>query len=85
MGGLPSAQNIDAIQDSEVLMVEQAAREKMLEAIPKMERFFRLLLEGKYIATQQRINDSLTSSAEERDLTFIKRIPHWSDRYPSKT
>jgi CRP-like cAMP-binding protein len=84
LSGLPSGQNIDAMQDSEVLMLEQAAREKMLEAVPKMERFFRLLLEGKYVATQRRINDTLTASAEERYLGFIRTYPALVQEIPQQ-
>ena len=38
--------NIDAVENSEVLLLDKAARDKMLETIPKMERFFRIILEN---------------------------------------
>jgi CRP-like cAMP-binding protein len=70
-----STHNIDALEDSKVLLLEREARDKMFETVPKMERFFRLLLESNYVATHKRINDSLTDSAEERYLAFIKTYP----------
>ena len=73
--GSPSTHNIDALQDSEVLLLEHSARDKLLEAVPKMERFFRLLLEANYIATHRRIDESLSASAEERYLAFVKAYP----------
>ncbi len=73
--GLPSKVNIDALQDSEILLLEKSAREEMLNNCPKMERLFRLQIEAGYAATQQRIVDSLSSSAEERYLKFIKAYP----------
>jgi CRP-like cAMP-binding protein len=75
LSGLPAKYNIDALQDSEVLMLEKSARDELLDKCPKMERFFRLLIEANHVATHQRIADSLISSAEERYLKFIKTYP----------
>ena len=82
LSGTPSTQNIDALQDSDLLLLEKTARENMLEALPKMERFFRLLQEANYIATQRRINESLSASAEERYLAFIKTYPALVEAVP---
>ena len=80
--GLPANYNIDALQDSEVLLLEKPAREELLKNCPKMERFFRLLIEANHIATQQRIADSLSASAEERYLKFIKTYPKLFEQVP---
>ena len=82
LSGAPSTHNIDALQDSELLLLEKPSREKLFEAIPKMERFFRLLLESNYISTHKRINDSLSASAEERYLTFIRTYPRMMEEIP---
>lgn len=73
--GLPADTNIDALQDSEILLLEKSAREELLNNCPKMERFFRLLIEANHVATHQRIADNLSASAEERYLKFIKTYP----------
>jgi len=75
LSGLPSTYNIDALEDSEVLLLEKSAREKLLDSCPKMERFFRILIEANFVATQRRITESLSTSAEERYLKFIKTYP----------
>lgn len=82
ISGLPAAYNIDALQDSEVLLLERSAREELLDSCPKMERFFRLLIEANHVATQQRIADSLSASAEERYLKFIKTYPKLLEQIP---
>ncbi len=82
LSGLPSNYNIDALEDSEVLLLERSAREGLLDNCPKMERFFRLLIEANHIATQQRIADSLSASAEERYLKFIKTYPKLLEQVP---
>ena len=82
LSGLPATYNIDALQDSEVLLLEKSARDELLNACPKMERFFRLLVEANHVATQQRITDSLSASAEERYLKFIKTYPKLFEQVP---
>jgi CRP-like cAMP-binding protein len=75
LSGLPSTYNIDALEDSEVLLLEKSARNKLLDACPKMERFFRILIEANFVATQRRITESLSTSAEERYLKFVETYP----------
>jgi len=75
LSGLPSTYNIDALENSKVLLLEKSAREKLLDSCPKMERFFRILIETNFVATQRRITDSLSTSAEERYLKFVKTYP----------
>jgi CRP-like cAMP-binding protein len=82
LSGLPATNNIDALQDSEVLLLEKSAREELLDNCPKMERFFRLLIEANQIATRERITDSLGASAEERYLKFIKTYPKLFELVP---
>ena len=82
LAGTPSTTNIDALQDSDLLLLERGARERMFEAIPATERFFRLLQEANYIATHKRINDALSASAEEQYLTFLKTYPAVAEQIP---
>ena len=80
--GMPAKSNIDALQDSEVLLLEKSLREEMLDNCPTMERFFRLQIESGIVATQKRIADSLSASAEERYLKFIKAYPKIFEMVP---
>lgn len=82
LDGSPATYTIDALQDSEVLLLERTARDRLLEAVPPMERFFRLLQEANYIATHRRIQDTLSASAEERYVTFLKTYPDLVEQIP---
>ncbi len=73
--GEPSEFNIDAMEDCELLLLSRQAEEQMLEKIPKMERFFRILLQNNLIATQKRLFSSLSHTAEERYAELIKSCP----------
>ena len=75
LSGEPAEYNIDALQDSEILLLEKSARDKLLDECPKMERFFRILIESNHVANHRRITDSLSTSAEEKYLKFIKTYP----------
>lgn len=82
LSGIPSTHAIDALQDSEVLLLEKETRDAMLKAVPIMDRYFRLLLEANYVATHRRINETLSASAEERYLAFIKTYPRLVEQVP---
>ena len=82
LSGLPATYNIDALQDSEVFLLEKFERDELLNVCPKMEKFFRLLLESNYVASHQRIVDSLGASAEERYLNFINTYPKLFEQIP---
>ena len=82
LSGSPSKYNIDALQNSEVLLLEKSERDKLLDACPKMERFFRLLMEAHHVATEERVADSLSRSAEERYIKFMKTYPKIFEEIP---
>ena len=71
----PAILSIEAIADSEVLMLSYENQQLLYEKVPKFERFFRILIENALVANQQRLIDNLSSSAEERYLHFIQKYP----------
>src|SRR5215470_1911015 len=73
--GEPSTYNIDALEDCELLLLTKAAEDEMLEKIPKLERYFRILLQNSLIATQKRLVSSLSQSAEERYNELVSVCP----------
>ncbi len=82
LSGGSATMNIDAVEDSELLLLEKPARESLLAAVPKFERFFRLLLERHYLASTKRVVDSLSASAKDRYLSFLSMYPAISQRVP---
>jgi CRP-like cAMP-binding protein len=82
--GEPATSYIDALEDSELLLIDNPSFEKLQTELPKFERFFRLLLQNAYIATQRRINASLSLSAEKRYLELIGSCPTISQRVPQR-
>jgi CRP-like cAMP-binding protein len=71
----PAILNIEAIADSEILVLSRDDQQRLYEKVPKFERFFRILVENSLVANQQRLIDNLSSTAEERYLRFIAKYP----------
>jgi CRP-like cAMP-binding protein len=78
----PGNINIQAIEDSEVLLLAHSDLELLYEQIPQMERFFRQLFQRAYVSLQQRHNASQSNSAEDRYRQLIKEHPHIAARIP---
>ncbi len=73
--GKPSEYNIEALEDSELLLLNKHSEELMLEKIPKFERYFRILLQNSLVATKKRLASSLNQTAEERYNELIHDCP----------
>jgi CRP-like cAMP-binding protein len=80
--GEPSVYNIDALEDSELLLLSKHAEDEMMEKVPKMERYFRILLQNSLIATQRRLISSLSRTAEEKYNELIHSCPTIPQRVP---
>lgn len=74
--------NIQAVEDSEVLMVNSDSQEKLLVAFPKMERYFRFIYQRAYAASQMRFKYLHEFSKEESYLHFCKAQPQFVQRIP---
>jgi len=80
----PTTYFIDALEDTEILQISKANLDRLFERVPKFERFFRLILQNAFIAQQQRINQNLSFTAEQRYLDFITKHPNLEQRLSQK-
>ncbi len=80
--GEPSRFNIDALEDSELLLLSQENFEAMMAALPKMERYFRILFQNNIIAKERRLESAIASGAEERYQLFEETYPDFVQRIP---
>ncbi len=80
--GEPSSYNIEALENSELLMINKNAYDEMLSAVPKMERYLRLLIQNSLIATQRRLSGKLSLSAEENYKNLINGSSDIIQRVP---
>lgn len=73
---------IQAIENIQVLSIDRASFEALLQAVPKLERYFRLVLQKSFGASQVRIRYLFTMSAEERFHHMNKMFPEFIQRVP---
>lgn len=82
--GEPSYLFIQALEPSALLRVERRRLEQLYEQMPRMERFFRLLLARAFYTAQDRIHEEHALSVQERLLQSRKRYPWLEQRVPQK-
>ena len=78
----PSHFNIEALEDSELLLITQPSWDILLEKIPAFERYFRILIQNNLIATQRRLMGTMSETAEEKYLKLIKNFSDCIQRVP---
>lgn len=78
----PSVNNIEAYEDSEILLLSRTAYENLLEEMPKFERFFRILNQNSLIANIRRVSGTLSKTAEEKYLSLLEIYPDIVQRVP---
>ena len=80
----PGILNIDAIDDSELILLSRSDLDGLYTTIPKMERFFRILAENSLATYQHRLIDNLSLSAMERYQNFCSLYPSLIEYLPQK-
>jgi len=71
----PSQLYIQALEDSEVLLISKKDKEFAYINIPKIEKLFRVMTQKTHIALQRRIIDNLSKTADQRYIDFIQKYP----------
>ena len=84
LSGDTAVYNIEAIEDSELLLLTRQAMDEMLDQVPKMERYFRLLMQNNIVVLQRRIVGVLSLSAEEKYKRMMKLYPDILQRSPQQ-
>ena len=82
MTGAPSQYFFDAVEDSQLLLIDPPSQQLLLDHVPGYAAAFRTGLQKHSAAKDQRIVTTLTTTAEERYLEFIDRYPSLAQRVP---
>jgi len=80
--GKPANFNIDAIEDTDILMISLANYNSLLEKIPAMERYFRILYQNSLLTKDIRLMSASTHTAEEKYLALAHSHPDLIQRVP---
>ncbi|WP_188931307.1 Crp/Fnr family transcriptional regulator [Dyadobacter endophyticus] len=82
--GKESRYHIEALEDTQLLQITKPDLDLLYEKVPKMERFFRILLQNAFIAHMERIDQSLSLDAAGRYQHFVRKYPAFGQRIPQK-
>lgn len=80
----PSVYNIDAWEDTELLTLKHDDLLQILN-IPAIKEMFWQMNQSNYIASQKRLNYSITLPAKERYEELLKNYPDFVQRFPQHT
>lgn len=78
----PAQLNVQCIESSVLAQLSYEDLQYLYIAIPKMERFFRLIIQNGFIAAQKRIIGNHSLPAKERYAAFVQKYPAIEQRVP---
>ena len=82
LSGEKAVFNIDAIEESELLMISLADFEEMTLQVPIMDRYFRILFQNSLVTKDRRLVSSNTHTAEEKYIQLTESNPKLIQRVP---
>lgn len=80
--GNPAKNNIDALEDSELLLIKKEDLTTLLKAIPSLQIFKDKIDANCFDLNQNRILSNLIDTAEEKYENFIASYPQFYSRVP---
>ena len=78
----PSRYNIDAWEDTELLIVSRAEMLDLMQKVPSLTQMVRVMDERNAIANQRRLNSTISNTAEKRYEEFAANHPQFIQRFP---
>lgn len=74
--------NIDALEASEILCIDREAFQELLLKVPKLEKYFRVVMQKRLKALHLRVINYLTHFAEDKYKMFVQVYPEIVQRVP---
>lgn len=78
----PSKYAIEALEDTQMLRISYENMEQLYTAVPKLERYFRILFQKAYINSLSRLNATMWETALDRYNAMLKEQPDMFKRVP---
>lgn len=80
MNHTPSNLNIQALEDSRILIIKRADKLALYESLPIVEKLFRVMSQKALVAWQRRLISSHCLTAKERYHIFLTKYPDISSK-----
>lgn len=78
--GEPSKNNIDAIEDTELILITKTNFDRLCRDIPAFNDMVNAILNKSFITSQNRIHSAIAFTAEQKYLDFVQKYPDLSLR-----
>ncbi|HKO81353.1 MAG TPA: Crp/Fnr family transcriptional regulator [Chitinophagaceae bacterium] len=78
----PADYNIQCLENSVLAQIYYEDLEQLYVQIPKLERFFRIIIQKAYISSQKRIINNFSLPAKDRYVQFREKYPQIEQRVP---
>lgn len=78
----PATLFVEAMEDSTLIQISYADEQKLLEKLPKFEKFYRILAQNGYAYLQRRILSNISMNATDRYEHFMNKYPLIAARIP---
>ncbi len=77
---VPTILNIEAVEDSEALMISKKDKAILYETMPQTEKLFRIMNQQSSVALQRRILSLTGKTADKRYVEFLEKYPGLEQR-----
>ncbi|SDM29799.1 Crp/Fnr family transcriptional regulator [Kriegella aquimaris] len=84
MNQVPSGLNIQAIEDSEVLLISRRDKLALYDSMPVVEKLFRIIFQKGLVSWQRRLVRNHRFTAKERYFHFIETYPGITSKLTDK-
>ena len=78
----PADLNVQCLENCELVQIHYMDLQQLYMEIPKLERFFRIIIQKAFVAAQKRIINNFTLPAVDRYLQFREQHPKIEQRVP---
>lgn len=78
----PADFNVQCLENSSLAQMAYEDLQQLYHQIPKLERFFRIIIQKAFVASQKRVVHNFSLPARERYLIFRAQYPQIEQRVP---
>lgn len=76
----PSSFSIQALEDSEVLIISKKDKEYAYTNLPSIEKLFRIMTQKTFVELQRKLINNLSKTSEQIYIDFIQKYPQLTQR-----
>lgn len=78
----PASFYIQAVENSEIVAFDFEKQEELFEKLPQLEKYFRIMMQRAYAASQMRFKYFYDNTKEENYRQFVSLFPEFVQRIP---